>query len=114
MVDAGHLSAGAARALLGLDDQKYAIYLAEKAVHEGWNVRQVEDAVRTRRDLELPEPTASKAVRQIRPVEIIELEQRLGDHLGAKVKIRYRNENGKVEIRFASLEELERIYRILS
>jgi hypothetical protein len=45
----------------------------------------------------------------LRPVEIIELEKRLADHLGSRVKIDYRNEKGKVEIRFGSLEDLERI-----
>jgi ParB family chromosome partitioning protein len=112
MVDAGHLSAGAARALLALDDEKYIVYLAEKAIHEGWSVRQVEDTVRGRRQMETPEPKTS--IKQLRPVEIIELENRLTDQLSAKVKISYRNEKGKVEIRFGSLEELERIYRIIS
>lgn len=112
MVDAGHLSAGAARALLALDDEKYIVYLAERAIHEGWSVRQVEDAVRDRRQMETPERKTS--VKQIRPVEIIELENRLTDQLSARVKISYRNEKGKVEIRFGSLEELERIYRIIS
>ena len=46
MVDSGALSAGAARALLGLEDEKYAVYLADKAANEGWSVRQVEEAVR--------------------------------------------------------------------
>jgi len=112
MIDTGALSAGHARALVGLEDEKYAVYLAEKAVKDGLSVRQVEDAVRDRKTMvELPVATG---VRQIRPVEIIELEKRLADKLGSKVKINYRNEKGKVEIRFASLEDLERIYRILS
>lgn len=113
MVDAGHLSAGAGRALLSLDDEKYAVYLAEKAYHEGWSVRQVEDAVRLRREMETQQPSTARGVRQLRPVEIIELENRLAEHLGTKVKISYRNEKGRVEIRFSSLEELERIYRII-
>jgi ParB family chromosome partitioning protein len=112
MIDSGSLSAGHARALLGLDDEKYAVYLAEKASQEGWSVRQVEDSVRDRR--EMGRPAAATKVRQVRPVEIIELEKRLGDRLGSKVKINYRNEKGKVEIRFGSLEDLERIYRILA
>lgn len=112
MVDSGSLSAGHARALLGLEDSKYAVYLAEKASGEGWSVRQVEDAVRTRRTMEDgPKPAR---VTQVRPVEIIELENRLSDRLGAKVKIAYKNKKGKVEIRFGSLEDLERIYRTLS
>lgn len=112
MVDSGHLSAGAARALLGIEDEKYAVYLAEKAVDEGWSVRQVEDAVKLRK--EMGAPVAASSVKQLRPVEIIELEKRLSDHLDSKVKISYRNQKGKVEIRFSTLEELERIYRILS
>jgi ParB family chromosome partitioning protein len=98
MVDGGTLSAGHA--------------LAERAAAEGWSVRQVEDAVRARREME--KPTRPGPVRRLRPVEIIELEKRLGEHLGAAVKISYRNEKGKVEIRFASVGELERLYRLMS
>lgn len=115
MVDGGALSAGAARALLGLEDEKYVVYLADKASSEGWSVRQVEDAVRTRREMEQPpSDSRQKPLKQLRPVEIIELEQRLGEHLGSDVKITYRNEKGKVEIRFGTLAELERIYRVIS
>lgn len=113
MVDSGALSAGHARPLLGLDDKKYALYLAEKAASEGWSVRQMEEAVRARREMDTPPETVAK-VREVRPVELIELEKRLGDRLGTKVKITYRNQRGKVEIRFGSLEDLERIYRVIS
>jgi ParB family transcriptional regulator, chromosome partitioning protein len=112
MVDSGALTAGHARALLGLQDEKYAIYLAEKASEDGWSVRQIEEAVRDRREME--QPLASRKVRELRPVEIIELEKRLSDRLGSKVKINYRNQKGRVEIRFSSLEDLERIYRTFS
>lgn len=112
MVDIGSLSAGHARALLGLQDEKYAVYLAEKASRDGWSVRQIEDAVRDRREMD--QPAVATKVREVRPVEIIELEKRLTDRLGSKVKINYRNQKGKVEIRFGSLEDLERIYRTLA
>lgn len=113
MIDSGALTAGHARSLLGLDDARYAIYLAEKASAEGWSVRQLEDAVRDRREMESGGTDRPK-VKQLRPVEIIELEKRLAEHLSTRVKISYSNERGRVEIRFGSLEELERIYRILS
>lgn len=109
MIDSGRLSAGHARSLLGLEDQKYAVHLAERAFKEGLSVRQVEEAVRSRRQGEPVPP-----VREVRPVEVIELEKRLGDRLGAKVRIEFRKEKGKVVIRFGSVEELERIYRTLS
>jgi predicted DNA-binding ArsR family transcriptional regulator len=52
-------------------------------------------------------------VREVRPVEIIELEQRLTEALGTKVSIAYRKKKGRVQINFASLDELERIYRTI-
>jgi ParB family chromosome partitioning protein len=111
MVDAGDLSAGHARALVGLEDAAYATHLAGRAVDDGWSVRQIEEAVRLRKGEKRNAPTG---VRQLRPVQIIELEKRLSDQLGSPVKINYRNEKGKVEIRFGSLAELERLYRRFS
>ncbi|HEX6146623.1 MAG TPA: ParB/RepB/Spo0J family partition protein [Acidimicrobiia bacterium] len=111
MVDAGDLSAGHARALVGLEDAAYATHLAGRAVDDGWSVRQIEEAVRLRKGEKRNAPTG---VRQLRPVQIIELEKRLTDQLGSPVKINYRNEKGKVEIKFGSLAELERLYRKFS
>jgi ParB family chromosome partitioning protein len=111
MVDAGDLSAGHARALVGLEDTAYAIHLAGRAVDDGWSVRQIEEAVRLRKGEKRNAPTG---VRQLRPVQIIELEKRLTDQIGSPVKINYRNEKGKLEIRFGSLAELERLYRRFS
>jgi len=106
----GELSVGHARALLGLEDKAYAEHLAERAVDEGWSVRQMEDAVRAR--TETPsEASQSPLLTELRPAAIIELEQRLSDQLETQVKISYKNNKGKVDIRFATLDELERIYR---
>lgn len=109
MVERGELSAGHARALLSIEDRAYAQHIAARAVAEGWSVRQVEEAARARVGTAAPGP--SPRVREVRPVEIVELEQRLRDRLGSKVDIKYRNQKGKVEITFNSLEDLERIYR---
>lgn len=109
LVERGELSAGHARALLGIEDSAYAQHVAARAVAEGWSVRQVEEAARARVG---QQPGGGKGrVKEVRPVEIVELEQRLRDRLGSKVDIRYRNQKGKVEISFGSLEDLERIYR---
>lgn len=107
MVERGELSAGHARALLAIEDTAYAQHVAARAVAEGWSVRQVEEAARAR----IAPAEGKSQVREVRPVEIVELEQRLRDRLGSKVSIRYRNQKGKVEIGFGSLEDLERIYR---
>lgn len=112
LLEGGKLSAGAARALLGLEDVAYATTIAQKAADEGWSVRQVEDAVRERRDAgEQPAP-ARKATAKERPAQIIALEERLAETLGTTVKIDYsKRGGGKMMIKFGSLDDLERIYR---
>lgn len=109
LVERGELSAGHARALLALDDEAYSVYLAERAVEEGWPVRRVEEAVRRRR--EQPEPAPGPRPRQPRPAAIIELEERLSKQLETGVAIDYRGRGGRLVVRFASLDDLERIYR---
>ncbi len=48
-----------------------------------------------------------------RPAAIIELEDRLGERLGTAVKIAHGKRGGKVSIKYSSLDDLERIYRLL-
>lgn len=110
MVGRGELAAGHARALLGLEDQAYAVHLAQRIAAEGWSVRQVEDAVKKRAG----ERATSPPSQTVRPAAIIELEDRLGEHLGTAVKIDHGRRGGKLVIRYASLDDLERIYGILS
>ena len=107
----GDLSAGHARALLGLEDHAYAEHLAERTIEEGWSVRQIEEAVRARLVHAANQSDPRATVTELRPAAIIELEQRLSDQLDTTVKIRYKSNKGKVEIRFATLDELERLYR---
>jgi ParB family chromosome partitioning protein len=109
MLERRELAAGAARALAGLEDDAYAVYIAERAVDEGWSVRQVEDAVRSR--LGAPAATARRRQPQPRPAPVIELESRLAEHLDAPVKIDYGKRGGKLSVRFKDLDGLERIYR---
>ncbi len=109
-LERGELSAGHARALLGLEDRKFAEHIAERAVEEGWSVRQVEDAVRARNQAVSAGQTGRKAPPP-RPAAIVELEQRLRDQLSTRVKIKYAKDRGKLVIDFSSLDDLERIYR---
>lgn len=109
-LERGELSAGHARALLGLEDQKFAEHIAERAVEEGWSVRQVEDAVRSRNQA-VSDHSTGRRMKAARPAAIVELEQRLRDQLATRVKIKYANDRGKLVIDFTSLDDLERIYR---
>ena len=107
----GALSAGHCRPLLSLEDDKYAEHIAARAAEEGWPVRRVEEAVRARLG-EGPGPT--RRVKPARPAEILELEERLGERLGSSVKIDYSSQGGgKMVVRFGSVDDLERIYRLL-
>ncbi|MDJ0953242.1 MAG: ParB/RepB/Spo0J family partition protein [Acidimicrobiia bacterium] len=112
MVGRGDLSAGHARALLAIEDVPYAVHIAERVVAEGWSVRQVEDAVKKRAGTAAT--TKSARVKPPRPAAIIELEDRLGERLGTAVRIDHGKRGGKVAIKYSSLDDLERIYRLLS
>ena len=111
MVGQGDLAAGHARALLGIEDQAYAVHIAERIVAEGWSVRQVEEAARKRSASSV---AATRRAKAVRPAAIIELEDRLGERLGTAVKIDHGKRGGKVQIRYGSLDDLERIYKLLS
>jgi ParB family chromosome partitioning protein len=112
LLSEGELTAGHCRPLVGLDDTGYAEHVARRAADEGWPVRRVEEAVRARRPE--PESTATRVRRQ-RPAEILELEERLAERLESPVRIDYgRRGGGRLVITFASVDELERIYRSLS
>ncbi|MFH1330274.1 MAG: ParB/RepB/Spo0J family partition protein [Actinomycetota bacterium] len=110
MLARGELSAGHCRALLALDDAGYAEHLAQRAAEEGWPVRRLEEAARARQE-GLPPPVR---LPRERPVEIVALEEWLGERLEAPVAIDYgKRGGGRLTVRFGSLEDLERIYRAL-
>jgi ParB family chromosome partitioning protein len=109
-LERGELSAGHARALLGLEDRRFAEHIAQRAADEGWSVRQVEDAVRSRNQA-VSDDRPGRKTSPPRPAAIVELEQRLRDRLSTRVKIKYANDRGKLVIDFSSLDDLERIYR---
>jgi ParB family chromosome partitioning protein len=119
------LSAGHARALLATPDRAFQEALARRAVAEQLSVRDVEEAVRVRSggaeatgddDVESlgSKPTASSAGRRLRPPGLLELEGLLSDRLDTRVKVSMGAKRGKVTIDFASLEDLERIYRAMT
>ena len=108
-LEAGDLSAGHARALLGVKDPALAEHLADRAVAEGWSVRRLEEAVRAGRPAE--DEQRRKRETAPRPAAIIELEHRLAEQLGTKVRINYRKNRGQVVLRFVGLDQLEQIYR---
>jgi ParB family transcriptional regulator, chromosome partitioning protein len=111
-VAAGVLSAGHARALLGLDDATEQEVLAQRIVAEGLSVRATEEIVALSSS-ENPQ-RASAAKRRARPhaPALTDLADRLSDRFDTRVKVDIGRSKGKIVIEFATVDDLERIVGI--
>lgn len=126
LVRDGLLSTGAARAILGTPDRLLQEQIAEKAVSGGLSVRAVEELVREvsggeESDSAQPDAPAEPAevlsrasTPGLRPPGVLDLEEMLGDHLSTRVRIDMGGRHGRVMIDFATLDDLERIYRVIT
>lgn len=111
----GSLRMGHARALLGTPDRAFQEQLAKRAVKDDLSVRDVEEAIRARTDGSAPKAASGSArAPKLRPPGLLELEELLGDYLETRVRITMGPKHGKVQIDFATLEDLERIYRVMT
>jgi ParB family transcriptional regulator, chromosome partitioning protein len=111
-VAAGVLSAGHARALLGVEDPVSQEQLAHRIVAEGLSVRATEEIVALGvHPLKSPRMPTTRA-----PVApgLKELADRLSDVFETRVKVELGQRKGKIVVEFASLEDLERIVRSMS
>lgn len=107
MVSRDQLSMGHARALLALPDEGSQRRLAQEVVAGDLSVRQTESRARR------PEGKSGKIKKNRgKDPDVLAAEERLGRALGAPVRITGQ-EKGKLEIRFSSLDELNRIYDLL-
>ena len=117
LVAENRLSAGHARALLGTPDRAFQEGLAKRAVADGLSVREVEEAVRQRQalggDPDPGEPARKAPSAALRPAGLLELEELLAQHLETRVAVSMGARKGRVVIDFATLEDLERIYRTM-
>jgi ParB family chromosome partitioning protein len=133
----GAISAGHARALLGTPDRNFQEALAKRTVAEGLTVRAVEEAVRhhaseadpgaapaengshvtatpSAADPVQTGPGVAGSVRRRLPAPgVLELEDLLSNHLNTRVKVEMGAKRGRVVIDFATLEDLERIYKLM-
>jgi len=115
MVRDGQLSSGHARALLASPDRAFQEALARRSVDAGLTVRNVEEAVRARQSQPEAAPaTASSEPGRSRPPGLLELEGLLSDRLDTRVSVSMGAKRGKMVIDFATIEDLERIYRLLT
>lgn len=107
----GRLTAGHARALLGLDEHERQVALARRVIGEGLSVRATEELVRTQQRRS-PASTAGSSSR--RPASRYRgLERSLGDALATKVSIKGSARRGQVVIEFSGPEDLQRLAEAL-
>jgi ParB family transcriptional regulator, chromosome partitioning protein len=128
------ISPGHARALLGTPDRALQERLVEQIVAEGLTVRAVEEMVRSGTALREVPPlvevderpadtgsTSGSTTQKPRPVPsrtlpepgVLELEELLSTYLNTRVKVDIQNRRGRLVVEFATLEDLERIYRAM-
>jgi ParB family chromosome partitioning protein len=111
----GRLSVGHAKVILGLSGQPQQKLAADRILKESLNVRQTESLVarlQARETAPGPQPAGPPATAP-RDAHVAELENRLRERLGTKVRLRYALGKGALEIAFFSDAEFERLLQIL-
>jgi ParB family chromosome partitioning protein len=108
-VAAGVLSAGHARAILGLTDVDAMERLANRVVSEGLSVRATEEIVALGGD---DKQTRKKNAKPVSP-RLSEISERLSDRYETRVRVELGKRKGKMTIEFASIDDLERILFLL-
>jgi ParB family chromosome partitioning protein len=115
-VGAGTLSAGHARALLGLQSIEEQERMAQRIVAELLSVRAVEEIVALSSvsggDSSTPKPARKPRAGSRAPV-LDHVAERLSDHLETRVKVQFGTGRGRIVAEFGSLEDLNRIVALL-
>jgi ParB family chromosome partitioning protein len=97
----GRLTMGHARALLSLTDPAEQLKLRDEILAQAWSVRATEEGVEKRR--------AAPAPTRRRSAELVALEESFQRALMTRVRIRGNERRGRLEITYASADELERL-----
>ena len=107
----GALSAGHARALLGLSDMSAIERLATRIISEGLSVRSTEEIISSG----APKGQSAKKPKQTKSAspELQEIAERIGDVLDTRVSIQGSAKKGTIVIEFAGVEDLKRITKVL-
>jgi ParB family transcriptional regulator, chromosome partitioning protein len=111
-VAAGVLSAGHARALLGLDDAGGQEELAARVIAEGMSVRATEEAVILARGA-APARPRQPARRPMQAPGLQDLAEKLSDTFDTRVKVELGKRKGRIVVEFGSVDDLERIVALM-
>jgi ParB family chromosome partitioning protein len=111
-VAAGVLSAGHARALLGVEDSDRQDRLAQRIVAEGLSVRAVEEIVSVG-GLGDDEPRPKARRGKVTAPRLADLAARLSERYDTRVKVDLGKTKGRITVEYASLDDLERIVALM-
>ncbi|WP_442602500.1 ParB/RepB/Spo0J family partition protein [Paenibacillus sp. KN14-4R] len=115
-VSRGTISMGHARAIVGLKDEKQMKELAEKCITEHWSVRQLEEELKLIEEAKMLEKEAAgikvKTTKQKNPY-IRQAEDQLRERFQTTVTILDQNNKGKIELKYYSNEDLQRLLDLL-
>jgi ParB family transcriptional regulator, chromosome partitioning protein len=106
----GIVSMGHARALIGIEDAQQQKKLYQKIIDNGLSVREIENLAKEHLILAGKRKTETENTKD---PEIVLLESELQQILGTKVRVATKRKRGEVIIEYYSLEDLERILRII-
>ena len=107
-VIAGRISAGHARVLAGIEDEKRQIALGQLVILEGLSVRALEKLAAQPEPVAKPKPTPRPL-----PLELQDMENRMRETLGLRTVLKGNRKHGKIILQYYSEEELERLYQCL-
>jgi ParB family transcriptional regulator, chromosome partitioning protein len=113
-VAVGVLTAGHARALLGLEDSFAQESLAARIVAEGLSVRATEEAVTLSRTEPARTPPKTAAPRPMRAPGLQQLAENLSDTFDTRVKVELGRRKGRIVVEFGSVDDLERIVALMT
>ena len=115
LVEEEKLSMGHARALLSIESVELQRTLAMEISEKNLSVREIERIVKSRQGLQRRENEADGVAQEKddERANVEAAESKLSKRLGAQVKIKFQKVGGLVEIRFASRDDLSRLFDIL-
>lgn len=109
MLESGELGMGHGKALLSFSPGSARVTVASRAAREGWSVRRLEAEAKSGGASPIhPVVVGTGEADDGAHVEVRDLERRLGEHLGTKVRLRAgRGGKGSLEIRFFGLDHFD-------
>lgn len=113
MLEEKVISGGHARAILAVNSDSDRLLLAKKIVEGALNVRQAEQLAKTLNNKKEKSAKADEAKTEF-DIQLGEIQKRMSNALGTKVKILNGAKKGKIEIEYYSANDLDRVLKLLN